>query len=152
MHHSIRSSIFGCLAACAVVASACAGNGVSDPGPGKRVQATLPKENYVSGEIVVNVRNLSDLQLTYPYGFCKTELQRAQGPDWITVLVPDGCALAIGYLKAGQTVPTEFRLPADLAAGVYRLIMPMPVPSGATSPDTPLASPAFTVNSTALSQ
>jgi len=48
---------------------------VYDPGPGKRVAASVAQDTYLSGESVnVTISNLSDVTLLYPDGFCKTAL------------------------------------------------------------------------------
>jgi hypothetical protein len=135
-----------------LMGSACSGNQLVDPGPGKRVAASIPQAAYVSGESVsVAITNVSSVPLVYPIGFCKTILQRREGAtDWITVLEPsDGCPLAIGFLGPERSVSHQYVLP-QLPTGTYRLAMPMPYPQGSTTPEGELTSPPFSVNAVAL--
>jgi hypothetical protein len=130
----------------------CSGGLVTDPG--KRVDVTLPKDAYVAGDTVVaTIRNVSDVTLTYPYGFCKTTLQRQQqGGQWTTVSAPPGgCPFAVGILEPGGTVPHRYVLAVDVKPGVYRLTMPSPVPKGTTVPEPDVTTPPFSVNAVALS-
>lgn len=130
----------------------CGGTFVSDPTPEKRVVVNLSKRGYISGDtVVLTVKNVSALTLTYPVGFCKTELQRQVGPTWITVpLGSNGCPLALRILGARQSVVHEYVLPSSLPTGLYRLAIPTPIPGNAKTTEPPLTTPAFTVNSVAL--
>ncbi|MEO6778859.1 MAG: hypothetical protein ABI194_05335 [Gemmatimonadaceae bacterium] len=130
----------------------CSGSLVTDPG--KRVDVTLSKDAYVSGDTVVStIRNVSDVTLTYPYGFCKTALQRQQqGGQWTTVSTPPGgCPFALGILGPGGSVPQRYVLAADVQPGVYRLTMPSPIPKGSTVPEPDVTTPPFSVNTVTLS-
>lgn len=148
---SKSSSMLVVLGSIILSAVGCGGSHLTDPGPGKRVEATLIQDAYLSGALVnITVKNLSDLTLTYPLGFCKIELQQQESTGWVTVLVPDGCPLALAFLGPRQAVPQEYRLPLDITTGTYRLSMPMPVPEGATVTEPRLITPAFRVGSTAL--
>ena len=134
-------------AICALgIVSACARNGLIDPGPGKRVEIFIAQDKYFAGDrVLFTVKNMSSLRLTYPYQFCKMELQEQQASGWVTVLVPDGCPLAIAFLDGGTSVSQEYRLPFDLPQNTYRISMPMPIPEGATAPIRRLTTPPFLV-------
>lgn len=146
-----RLSQFVLAAAVGMVTPSCSGGFVNAPDPNPNVQVTLQKQSYVSSDTVtVWVRNVSTATLTYPYGFCKTELQEERGTDWITVTTPsDGCPLALGLLGPGATVPNRYVLPPNLTPGRYRLSMPSPRADG-SPPQPPLPSPSFSVNSVIL--
>ena len=147
---SMSSSMLGVLGAVILAAGGCGGNRMTDPGPGKRVDATLIQDAYLSGALVnITVKNLSDLTLTYPLGFCKIELQQEESTGWVTVLAPEGCPLALAFLGPRQTVTQEYRLPVGITTGNYRLSMPMPIPQGAVA-ESNLTTPPFRVGSTAL--
>ena len=139
----------GLLAAVTVIASGCASLRPFDPGPGKRVAAIVPHDTYVSGEFVnVTISNLSEVTLYYPDGFCKTALQKRNGEDWMTIPNPSsGCPVTVGFLDPGQTVVHQYPVPKGLAAGIYRLTIPMPVPEEATAPEPELLTPTFRVAS-----
>ena len=129
-----------------VIASACASNDLMDPGPAKRVEIFIAQDKYFAGDrVLFTVKNISSLKLTYPYQFCKMELQEQQASGWVTVLVPDGCPLAIAFLDGGTSVSQEYHLPFDLPQNTYRISMPMPVPEGATAPIVRLTTPPFLV-------
>jgi hypothetical protein len=148
---SMSSSMLGVLGAITLAAGGCGGSRLIDPGPGKRVEATLIQDAYLSRALVnITVKNLSDLTLTYPLNFCKIELQQEESSGWVTVLVPDGCPLALAFLGPRQTVTQEYRLPLGITTGNYRLSMPMPVPEGATVTEPRLITPPFRVGSTAF--
>ncbi|HXV16883.1 MAG TPA: hypothetical protein VD758_08890 [Gemmatimonadaceae bacterium] len=128
------------------VALSCARNGLIDPGPGKRVEVFIAQDKYFAGDrVLFTVKNVSSLRLTYPYQFCKMELQEQQGTEWVTVLVPDGCPLALAFLDRGSSVSQEYVLPVDLPQNAYRISMPMPIPNGATVSDVRLTTPPFLV-------
>jgi hypothetical protein len=134
------------LVAFTLMASACASMRPYDPGPGKRVAAAVIQDTYLSGgSVTVTIANLSDVTLFYPYSFCKTELQRKDGTSWKTVEGPARCSVSLDFLDPGQTVVHQYRLPADVAVGTYRLSMPMPLPDDAFAPEPALETPAFTV-------
>ena len=120
-----------------------------DPGPGKRVAASVVQNTFLSGASVnVTVANLSDVTLFYPDGFCKTKLQRKDNTGWMTVPDPAvGCPVSLGFLEPGQAVVHQYRLPKGVAVGTYRLILPMPKPEEATAPEPELLTPTFTVES-----
>lgn len=142
---------FRIFVAVALSSTACAGNPSAPDSVARAVQISMDKTNYQSGDTVVTlVKNASDVQLTYPYGFCKTVLQQLNGTDWTTVATPsDGCPLALGLLDRSAVVPNRYVLPAGLPPGRYRLLMPAPEPKNAQKQDT-LVSPTFLVNSVTL--
>ena len=136
----------GFFAALTLIASGCASMRPYDPGPGKRVATGVVQETYLAGESVnVTIANLSDFTLFYPDRFCKTELQRKDGTTWKTVEGPARCSVSLDFLDPGQTVVHQYRLPAGVAVGTYRLSMPMPLPDDAYAPEPALQTPAFTV-------
>ena len=137
----------GFLAAFSLIASGCASMRPYDPGPGKRVAARVPRDTYLSGETVnVTISNLSDVTLFYPDGFCKTRLQRKDGPSWISVPDPaSGCSVTLGFLDPGQTIVHQFRLPKGVTDGTYRFVIPMPEPDDAVVPEPELPTPVFKV-------
>ena len=140
---------FALLATLMLAAFGCGGSLATDPGPGKRVDVTVAKDAYISGDTVIAiVKNVSDVTLTYPYGFCKTALQRQLGGEWTTASPPsDGCPLALGLLGPGASVPQAYLLPSDVSPGLYRLTMPSPVPKDAQTPEPDLTTPPFSINS-----
>ena len=139
----------GVIAAVTLIASGCASLRPYDPGPGKRVAADVVQSAFAPGEPVnVTISNLSEVPLFYPDSFCKTELQRRDGNAWVTVSDPAaGCAAAHDFLDPGQTVVHQYRLPAGIAEGLYRLAIPTPMPDEATRPEPELLTPAFRVAS-----
>ncbi|MDQ2890869.1 MAG: hypothetical protein M3R65_10030 [Gemmatimonadota bacterium] len=149
MRIALRSSA-GMLAVLLLSGAACSGSLMTDPAT--RVDVSIARNAYTSGDTVIAVvRNLGAVTLTYPYGFCKTALQREQGGIWSTVLLPpDGCPLALGILAPGASVPLQYVLPSNVPGGLYRLTMPAPVPKDAAAPEPDLATPPFTVNSVIL--
>lgn len=134
--------------------TACSGSFLSDPGPGKRIQMTLTRDTYQSGDTAtVLVKNISLVTLDYVGSFCLRALQRYQSGEWSTVSPPpDGCTLQIGLLGPGQTVPLTFYLSSDVSTGLYRLTIPSPTPLRAQGPDSDVTSPSFSVNSVAFGQ
>ena len=78
-------------------------------------------------------------------------LEREDAAGWRTVVVPEGCPLAIAFLGPHHPVSAEYLLPTGLTAGTYRLSMPMPVPDWGTSPPEPsLLSPTCRIGTGAL--
>ncbi len=140
------------IAVVSIAAAGCASSGLTDPGPGKRVVATVDRTNYLAGQTIsIKATNLSFVSLEYPIGFCKIILEREEAADWTPVYVPDGCPLALAVLGPHHTVSIEYLLPTGLTAGTYRLSMPMPVPSWGTSPPEPsLVTSPFRVDTGAL--
>jgi hypothetical protein len=116
-----------------------------DPGPGKRVAASIAQQTYVSGQPVnITIANLSEVTLVYPNGFCKAALQRRDGAAWMTIPNPSkGCPIALDFLEPGQSVVHQFHLPKGVAGGTYRLTLPMPVPEEAGERETELLTPSF---------
>lgn len=153
MLNTVQRRKFMLLATIMLFGTACAGN-VSDPGPGNRVQLTMAGETYQSGDTVtVIVKNVSSVTLTYPYGFSGTELQREQNGTWTTVLGPTrGGPLALGVLRPGWTVSNKYPLPGDMAAGVYRLALPSPIPQGSQASEPNVMTQSFSVNSVIFNQ
>lgn len=145
-----RASIL--LAALMLAGTACAGN-VSDPGSGKRVQMTLARDAYRSGDTVtIMVKNVSGVTLDYAGSLCYRALQRYQSREWSTVPpAPNRCTtLEIANLGSGQTISLTYRLASDLPAGEYRLVIPSPTPLNAQTPEPDVTTQPFSVNSTAL--
>jgi len=144
------SSMVGVLG---VIILATAGCAITDPGPGKRVEASLVRDAYLSGESVsITVKNLSNIRLAYPSSFCTIALEREESSGWVAELVPfDGCVFVLAYLDPRQSVSQQYRLFSGIAPGTYRLSMPMPIPEGAAA-EPRLVTPPFSVGSTALSQ
>lgn len=143
-----------------LLATACAGY-VSDPGPGKRVQVTLTRDAYLSGETVTYVlRNVSNVVVEYAGSRCQSVLQQLQKDGtWTTVDGPARvCTLELAYLGAGQSVPLGYRLPQGLPNNLYRIALPEPTPENAPAPENAqrpalsVTSPPFRVNSLAPSQ
>jgi hypothetical protein len=152
MRGTLARTNLGLLAAFTLIALGCASLRPYDPGPGKRVAASVAQDAYLSGEPVnVTIANLSDVTLFYPDGFCKTELQRKDGGEWVTVHDPSiGCSIELGFLEPNQAVVHQYRLPKGVAVGTYRLIMPMPKPEEAVAPEPELLTPTFKVESSSL--
>ena len=142
----------GFLGAVILIASGCASMRPYDPGPGRRVAASVTQDTYVSGEPVnITIANLSDVILYYPDGFCKTELQRKDRGGWLTVSDPSrGCPVSLGFLDPGQAVVHQYHLPSGVVGGTYRLAIPMPVPEEATKPEPQLVTPSFKVEGSVL--
>lgn len=149
MRGTLGQANLGFFAAFTLIASGCLTISAYDPGPGKRVAASVVQGTFLSGEPVnVTISNLSDVTLFYPDGFCKTELQRRDGTGWMTVPDPSvGCPIALDFLEPGQTVVHQYRLPKGVAVGTYRLSMPMPMPEEAAAPEPELLTPTFKVES-----
>ena len=147
MRGTLGRANLGFFAAFTLIASGCASMRLYDPGPGRRVAASVAQDTYLSGESVnVTISNLSDVTLLYPDGFCKTKLQKRDGTLWRAVSDPAaGCPIELGFLEPGQTVVHPYRLPKGVAVGTYRLAIPMPVPEEATGPEPELLTPTFKV-------
>jgi hypothetical protein len=142
----MSGSIITIAGALLLLATGCSTNRLTDPGPGKRVEATLREATYVAGQSIdIRIKNLSDLTLQYPYAFCKIELERQENAGWVTVASPDGCTYVLGYLGAGQIVAQAYRLPPVVPAGTYRLTMAMPWLAGETVEEPRLTSPSFQI-------
>ena len=147
----------GFFSAFILIVSGCASLRPYDPGPGKRVAATVVKDTYASGESVnITIANLSEVMLFYPDGFCKIELQRKSGASWVTIPVAARrCTSELSFLDPGQTIVHQFRLPEGVVGGIYRLAMPTPAPEKTPAPnaelvldaDAQLVSPTFRVES-----
>lgn len=152
MRNAMRQRVSVLLAALTLAGTACAGTGLSDPGPGKRVQMTLARNAYRPGDTVtVMVKNVSAVTLDYAGSFCHQALQRYQSGEWSTVSpAPTVCTLEIAYLGPGQTVPLMYRLQVDVPAGEYRVAIPSPTPLNAQTPEPDVTTQPFSVNSAAL--
>jgi hypothetical protein len=156
MRVTLGRANLGFFAVIALVISGCASLRPYDPGPGKRVAVAFAQDAYVSGQTVnVTIANLSEVTLFYPGGFCKTELQKKNGSSWLTVTDHAiACPIERDFLEPGQTVVHQFRLPAEVADGTYRLTMPMPttLPEETAfttpAPEPALLTPAFKVQAT----
>jgi len=109
------------------------------------------QDAYFTGESVnVTIANLSELELTYPDGFCKTALQRKDGSEWTTISNPAaGCPANVESLDPGQTVVKNYPLPQGIDGGTYRLVLPMPVAEMGAIPEPRLTTPAFKVQRSA---
>jgi len=147
MRGTLARKNLGLFAVLTLTATGCLTIRVYDPGPGRRVAASVAQDTFVSGESVnVTISNLSDVTLVYPDGFCKTKLQKRDGTLWRAVSDPAaGCPIELGFLEPGQTVVHPYRLPKGVAVGTYRLAIPMPVPEEATGPEPELLTPTFKV-------
>lgn len=154
----MRRQIFMLLTTTTLLGTACAGN-VSDPGPGKRVQATLTKDAYLPGEAVTYVlKNVSNISVEYAGSRCRSVLQGQQKDgSWSTVDGPAKlCTLELAYLGAGRSVPLGYRLPQNLPAGLYRVALPEPTienapgPANGQRPALNVTTPPFSVNSVAF--
>jgi hypothetical protein len=152
MRGTLGRANLGFFAAVTLIASGCASMRPYDPGPGRRVAASVAQHSYVSGEPVnVTIANLSEVILYYPDGFCKTELQRKDRGGWLTVSDPShGCPVSLGFLDPGQMVVHQYHLPRGVVEGTYRLAIPMPVPEEATRPEPELITPVFQIGSSVL--
>ena len=147
MRGTLARKNLGLFAVLTLTATGCLTIRVYDPGPGRRVAASVAQDTFVSGESVnVTISNLSDVTLVYPDGFCKTKLQKRDGTLWRAVSDPAaGCPIELGFLEPGQAVVHPYRLPKGVAVGTYRLAIPMPVPEEATGPEPELLTPTFKV-------
>lgn len=135
------------LGAITLMTSGCASLRPYDPGPGRRVTASVLDAAYLPGEPVnVTIANRSDVELLYPNGFCKTELQMKDRGGWVNVPRPSArCPIEVGFLDPNQTVVHQFHLPSDLAVGTYRFSIPMPVPEEPDAREAPLITPSFMI-------
>jgi hypothetical protein len=128
--------LFAGLVSLAIVIASC-GRSFTDPAASRRVQATVSKNDYVTGDTIqVDVENLSGLTLEYTAYFCPSVLQQLRGGGWVTVRSDHICVAALALLpEFGHTV---FRtlVPAGLQ-GRFRLLLPAPVPADAP-PEAPL--------------
>jgi hypothetical protein len=147
MRATLERANLGLFAAIVVIATGCVSLRPYDPGPGRRVAASVTQERYVSGEAVnITIANLSEVTLFYPDGFCSTQLQRKENGGWLTVSDPShACPISATYLDPGQTVVHQYRLPREVAGGTYRIAIPMPLPDEAVKPEPHLLTPAFLV-------
>jgi len=143
----------GFFSAFALITTGCLTFRPYDPGPGKRVAASVVEDTYVAGSPVnVTIANLSEVILYYPDGFCRTELQRRDGTVWIPVLnLSRRCPSELGFLDPNQAVVHQFRLPTGVASGTYRLAIPMPKPEDMTAHEADLLTPAFKVEGSVVS-
>lgn len=148
MRRTLGRANLGLLVGSTLIVTGCASMRPYDPGPGKRVAASVAQDTYLSGESVnVTIANLSDVTLFYPGSFCKTSLQRRDGSTWTTLSQPStGCPTELGFLEPGQAVVHQFRLPKGVPVGMYRFTIAMPVPDE-TVTEPVLFTPAFKVES-----
>lgn len=146
MRATLGRTNLGLVTAFVLIASGCASMRPYDPGPGRRVAASVLQDSYVSGQSInITISNLSEVTLFYPDGFCSTELQRKDSGGWLTVSDrPKDCPVSATYLDPGQTVVHQYRLP-QVAQGLYRIAIPMPIPDEALKPEPHLLTPAFKV-------
>ena len=135
---------------------ACAGT-MTDPGPGKRVELEISKSAYLSGDsVMISAINVSDLQLTYPGGFCPQRLQRDAAGAWSDVSLADsaqGCPLFIATMAPRERQTVYVRLPVDLESDTYRIVLPAPmvdVSNPAPGEPSLLMTQEFTVSSHAF--
>ena len=138
------------LAAITLMVSGCLTFKPYDPGPGRRVAASVPEAVYLPGQpINITIVNLSEVELIYPDGFCKTELQRKDRGGWVTVSGPvAACPVEKGFLDPSQAVVHQFRLPRNVEGGLYRLAIPMPVPEDPNTREADLITPSFAIQGT----
>lgn len=136
-----------CSASLVLAATACDGS-LTDPGAGHRVKATIAKTDYYTGDTIrVDVTNLSDIELTYPGGFCPPVLQEFRRGEWVSFPNAGACPLSLGLLGAHGNVTFEMPVPDGLQ-GHYRLLLPAPIPMDGPS-EAPLKV-EFSVNATTL--
>jgi hypothetical protein len=116
------------------------------------VQASLASDSYTAGDTVtIAIKNIGTAPLVYPLAFCKTELQRKDEARWVSVSAePVVCRLALAVLSPNQSIAHTFVLSSTLPPGLYRLVMPMPSPSGARASTGPLVTAPFVVLSSAV--
>lgn len=152
MRTTLGRTNLGLFAAVTLTATGCLSFRPYDPGPGKRVAASVVQDTYTSGDpINITIANLSEVTLFYPDGFCNTELQRKDGNSWLTVSASSRkCSSELGFLDPQQAVVHQFRLPREVAGGTYRLIMPMPMPDETARPEPKLLTPAFRVEGSVM--
>lgn len=138
------------FAAITLLVSGCLTFRPYDPGPGRRVAASVPEAVYLPGQpINVTIVNLSEVELIYPDGFCRTELQRKERGGWVTVSGPStACPVEKGFLDPTQAVVHQFRLPKNVEGGLYRLAIPMPVPENPLAREADLITPSFAIQGT----
>jgi len=113
-------------------------------------RVTLNKQTYFAGEtLTATVNNTSEVSLVYPWGFCKTVLQRQdQSGVWKTITPVGPCGpLALKFLGARGRVAQNYTLPSRIVPGSYRLVMPAPRAEGAGRAEE-MNSPPFNVIST----
>jgi hypothetical protein len=147
MRGTLGRANLGLFAAITLAASGCISLRPYDPGPGKRVAASVVQDSYTSGAPVnITIANLSEVMLFYPDGFCKTRLQKKDRGGWLTISDPaKKCPEELGFLDPGQAVVHQFRLPAGVTNGIYRFALPMPVPDETAPAEAELITPAFKV-------
>jgi hypothetical protein len=117
------------VAALTLATSSCAGIRKKDVDSHNFVRVTLNKQTYLAGEtLTATVNNTSEVTLVYPWGFCKTVLQRQdQSGIWKTITPVGPCGpLALKYLGARASVAQNYSLPGRILPGLYRLVMPAP--------------------------
>ncbi len=141
---SLRRGMLLSLSALAVLS--CAG-AITDPGPGKRVEVSIARQDFRAGDsVAINVTNVSHQQLTYPSDFCPKKLQRLDGGSWTDVPLPggEGCALSVAYLGPLEQLTVFVNLPTDLSSAVYRIALPAPT-LHSTDAEPPLLTSQFAV-------
>lgn len=143
----MRTHSFVLLAGLALAAAAC--SSPTDSNAGHRVQLTIAKTNYVSGETVhVDVHNVSSDQLSFPGGFCPAVLQEFRDGAWNNPPIVGACPLSLQLVGPNSHTPFDWQLREGLQ-GVYRILLPSPAPvDGQTEPA--LTTVEFTVNSNAF--
>ena len=149
MRATLGLANLGFIAAVTLATSGCMSLRPYDPGPGKRVAASVVQDSYPSGAPVnITIANLSEVMLFYPDGFCKTRLQKKDRGGWLTITDPaKKCPSELGFLDPGQAVVHQFRLPEGVTEGIYRFAIPMPVPDETAPAEAELITPVFRVES-----
>jgi hypothetical protein len=147
----LRADVLLLFAALGLMSCASA---TTNPDHAGRVELQLSQTAYLSGDsVTIGVISLSDVQLTYPLGFCPRRLQRNAGGTWVdvTIAAPTGaCPLAIALMAPRERQTIYFPLPVDLSSGVYRIVLPAAmVDISNPDPAEPslLITQEFTVNS-----
>lgn len=138
-----------------LAAAGCSASKLTVPGASDDVQVTLARNAYAAGDTVAaNLRNLGRVSVEYAGSLCGMSLQRSeQGDTWSTIVpAPSVCTLELRYLGGGMTVPFGYRLPQNLASGMYRIAMPAPVPEKGQPTVSTTVSPPFSVSAIAPTQ
>jgi hypothetical protein len=133
-----------------LIAAACTSGHVTAPSEVSGVRVTLGRSAYAPGDSVRGqVTNTTGVPESFPYLFCPTELQRQLVGVWVSVSSPDQvCPSALITMSGGASTAFAYPLPARLAPGQYRLLIPAPQPPGVKTYPA-VSTPTFTVGSAA---
>jgi hypothetical protein len=136
--------LFVVLASLGIVTASC-GRSLTDPG--RYVQATASKNDYVTGDTIqVDIKNLTGETLEYGERFCPSVLQQLQGGEWVTVQSDQFCIAVLALLDGFGHATYWTIVPAGLQ-GRFRLLLPTPLP--ANSPPASKLIVEFSVHSAA---